>query len=108
MRPLSCLSELPRYKNIGPEGYQWTLKNKAGTEVTRYVEPDAPMKVAQHPVQDYAKQFPTTSEVLIIHGTRDDIVPTSAASGFTNAVAERGVRFRLHLVDGADHNLRGQ
>ncbi len=80
----------------------------AGKKTTKIVYPEDPPMVASHPVEQYARGFPTTSEALIIHGTKDEIVPTSAAAGFVNAVAENGAKFRLHLIDGADHNLRGQ
>ncbi|KDN53109.1 alpha/beta-hydrolase [Tilletiaria anomala UBC 951] len=98
--------DLPRYANIGAEGRDWSAK-VAGKSVTKHVTAADVMQAAKHAVQDYANSFPTTSEVLIVHGTRDDIVPTSAAAGFVNAVAKRGVRLRLHLIDGADHNYRG-
>ena len=98
--------ELSRYQSIPEEGLTWTAK-VAGKNTAKVVRAEQLARAAKHQVQVFASQFPHTSEVLIMHGTRDEIVPTSAAADFTNTVARNGNRFKLQLIDGSDHNFRG-
>ncbi|MET8752324.1 alpha/beta hydrolase [Streptomyces sp. NPDC004667] len=55
----------------------------------------------------YAAQGPKPPPFLLVHGTRDGLVPFSQSEALARALAEAGGEVLLHPVEGADHVFLG-
>jgi len=56
------------------------------------------------PFQNIRKVRSVCTQVFIVHGTRDEIVPCWHGQALYEACEKRGIAYGAHWVEGADHN----
>lgn len=90
--------------------YRWTVK--ANGQPREYkIYPHELQRAATFPIQGVLQRFPTTTDVLLIHGTKDKTVPVQDCRSYLQALHSLPGRkqgsAQMHLVEGGDHMLRG-
>ncbi|KAK0533101.1 hypothetical protein OC835_003118 [Tilletia horrida] len=90
--------------------YRWKAR-VAGKDIEVHVTPQAVEDFARFPIADYVRDAPVSSDILLIQGTADQIVPTADIGYYMNAVGSQAGRtpgsVQMHLIDDADHNFVG-
>lgn len=74
------------------------------------IYPEQMEQFANWPTAEIARDFPTKTDVLLVHGTADKIVPVSDVASYANtlhSVPRRPGSCVLQLVENADHNFKG-
>ena len=89
----ACIAIYPPV-DIGPLPLQGMLLGLMGSRATA-----ADCRAAS-PVAYARRDFPPT---MLIHGTRDDIVPWEASRQMYDALARKGAPVELHLLEGLPH-----
>ncbi|KAK0563603.1 hypothetical protein OC861_004717 [Tilletia horrida] len=103
---------LPVYnEGFEKEGfYRWKAR-VAGKEVEARITPEMVTAFHQHPIPEYVRDAPVDTDVLLIQGTTDKVVPSSDIAYYANALNLQEGRkpgsVQMHLVEHADHNFVG-
>ncbi|KAL9940212.1 hypothetical protein V8E36_000917 [Tilletia maclaganii] len=90
--------------------YRWKAR-VAGKDVEVHITPEQVADFAKFPLPGYVRDAPLETDVLLITGTADKVVPTSDVGYYVNALSSQPGRrpgsVQVYLVEHADHNFIG-